>query len=56
MIGTESVRTLVLSVHVFSQFETGPKLLLILPALWEHSMASARWRSKLPLPRGRPKV
>jgi HD-like signal output (HDOD) protein len=37
LIGTETVRTLVLSVHVFSQFEDNSGVDVYLPALWDHS-------------------
>lgn len=37
LIGTETVRTLVLSVHVFSQFEDNSGVAVYLPALWDHS-------------------
>jgi len=37
LIGTETVRTLVLSVHVFSQFERNSHVSANLPALWDHS-------------------
>jgi len=39
LIGTETVRTLVLSVHVFSQFDGNPEVAAKLPALWDHSVA-----------------
>jgi HD-like signal output (HDOD) protein len=39
LIGNETVRTLVLSVHVFSQFEGNSKTRASLPALWDHSSA-----------------
>lgn len=39
LIGTETVRTLVLSVHVFSQFDGRAQVAAVLPALWEHSIA-----------------
>ncbi len=39
LIGTETVRTLVLSVHVFSQFDNHSEVAAYLPALWEHSVA-----------------
>jgi HD-like signal output (HDOD) protein len=39
LIGTEMVRALVLSVHVFSQFEEGPETSSYWTALWEHSIA-----------------
>ncbi len=38
-IGTETVRTLVLSVNVFSQFDGNTQLRASLPALWDHSVA-----------------
>ena len=41
LIGTETVRTLVLSVHVFSQFDGKPQIAASLSALWEHSVAVA---------------
>ena len=39
LIGTETVRTLVLSVHVFSQFDGKSQIAASLPALWDHSIA-----------------
>jgi len=39
LIGTQTVRTLVLSVHVFSQFDSNAEVAACLPALWEHSIA-----------------
>ena len=41
LIGTETVRTLVLSVHVFSQFDGKPQIRESLTALWEHSVMVA---------------
>lgn len=41
LIGTETVRTLVLSVHVFSQFDAHSEVAAYLPALWDHSVAVA---------------
>jgi HD-like signal output (HDOD) protein len=41
LIGTETVRTLVLSVHVFSQFEGRPEIAANLQVLWEHSILAA---------------
>jgi HD-like signal output (HDOD) protein len=41
LIGTETVRTLVLSVHVFSQFDGNSEIAAYLPALWDHSVAVA---------------
>jgi HD-like signal output (HDOD) protein len=39
LIGTESVRTLVLSVHVFAQCDGNSEAAAYLPALWDHSVA-----------------
>jgi len=39
LIGTENVRTLVLSVHVFSQFDGQSKVAARLPEIWDHSVA-----------------
>jgi len=39
LIGTETVRTLVLSVHVFSQFDGKSHLAASLTTIWEHSVA-----------------
>ena len=41
LIGTETVRTLVLSVHVFSHFDRSSDATVWLPPLWEHSIAVA---------------
>jgi len=39
LIGTETVRTLVLSVNVFSQFDSRSHVAAHLPKLWDHSVA-----------------
>lgn len=39
LIGTEMVRTLVLSVHVFAQFDGNSEIAAYLPALWDHCAA-----------------
>lgn len=39
LIGTDTVRTLVLSVHVFSQFHGNARVEASLPILWDHSVA-----------------
>jgi len=39
LIGTETVRTLVLSVHVFSHFERNSRVANRLSGIWEHSVA-----------------
>ena len=41
LIGTEMVRALVLSVHVFSQFEEAQGVASYWKSLWEHSMSVA---------------
>src|SRR5689334_1113298 len=41
LIGTETVRTLVLSVHVFSHFDRASDANAWLPPLWEHSIKVA---------------
>ena len=41
LIGTESVRTLVLSVHVFSHCDGDSGVAAYLPVLWDHSVAVA---------------
>jgi putative nucleotidyltransferase with HDIG domain len=39
LIGTETVRTLVLSVHVFSHFDANSRVAARMPALWDHSVS-----------------
>lgn len=41
LIGTDAIRTLAISVHVFSQFEGSSAVKDHLPSLWEHSAAVA---------------
>lgn len=41
MIGTDLVRALVLSIHIFSQFEGQPALAASFTALWQHSLQVA---------------
>jgi HD-like signal output (HDOD) protein len=41
LIGTETVRTLVLSIHVFSQFDDHSEVAAYLPGLWDHSVETA---------------
>jgi putative nucleotidyltransferase with HDIG domain len=47
LIGTETVRTLVLSVHVFSQFDSKSHVAARLPGLWEHSIAVSRLAQRI---------
>ncbi|HEY1499044.1 MAG TPA: response regulator [Acidobacteriaceae bacterium] len=41
LIGIETVRTLTLSIHVFSQFDRKSAVASHLPALWDHSVSVA---------------
>ncbi len=41
LIGTETVRTLVLSVHLFSRFDGNPEIAANLQVVWEHSIKVA---------------
>lgn len=41
LIGTDAIRTLVLSVHIFSQFERKSSVRVFLPLMWEHSVEVA---------------
>lgn len=41
LIGVETVRTLTLSIHVFSRFEGNSALAGYLPSLWDHSVCVA---------------
>lgn len=56
LIGTETVRTLVLSVHVFSQFEGKPQIRASLTALWEHSMKVASLAQRIAASEGSAKA
>lgn len=40
-IGTEAVRSLTLSIHVFSQFDRNPTTATHFPPLWDHSVSVA---------------
>jgi HD-like signal output (HDOD) protein len=41
LIGTENVRTLVLSVHLFSRFDGNPEIAANLQIVWEHCISVA---------------
>jgi HD-like signal output (HDOD) protein len=41
LIGAETVRSLTLSIHVFSQFDRNSSVAAFLPPLWDHSVAVA---------------
>ena len=55
LIGNETVRTLALSVHVFSQFDGNPKVAANLPALWDHSVAVSTLAQRIANSEGCPK-
>lgn len=55
MIGTETVRTLVLSVHVFSHFESNSEISPYLQPLWEHSVATASLAQQIAVVEAAPK-
>lgn len=40
-LGVETIKSLVLSVHAFSQFETAPLGVFSIEALWQHSQSTA---------------
>jgi putative nucleotidyltransferase with HDIG domain len=56
LIGTESVRTLVLSVHVFSQCEANSEVAAYLPSLWDHSITVASLAQRIATSEGCPKA
>lgn len=56
LIGTETVRTLVLSVHVFAQFDGNPRVAANLPALWDHSIAVSILAQHIAAAEGCPKA
>jgi putative nucleotidyltransferase with HDIG domain len=56
LIGTETVRTLVLSVHVFSQFDGNTQIRASLPALWDHSVAVSALAQRIASSEGCAKV
>jgi len=56
LIGTETVRTLVLSVHVFSQFDGDTQIRASLLALWDHSVAVSALAQRIASSEGCDKV
>ncbi len=56
LIGTETVRTLVLSVHVFSQFEGNAHVVASLPVLWDHSVGVSSLAQRIASSEGCPKA
>jgi HD-like signal output (HDOD) protein/CheY-like chemotaxis protein len=49
LIGAETVRSLTLSIHVFSQFDRNATTAACLPALWDHSVAVAALARRIAL-------
>lgn len=49
LVGLENVRTLVLSVNVFSQFEGNAHVGTYLPRIWDHSIAVSNLAQKIAL-------
>lgn len=47
LIGAETVRSLTLSIHVFSQFDRNSSTAAFLPPLWNHSVAVAALAQKI---------
>lgn len=47
LIGAETVRSLTLSIHVFSQFDRNDSTAALLPPLWDHSVAVAALAQKI---------
>jgi HD-like signal output (HDOD) protein len=55
LIGAETVRSLTLSIHVFSQFDRNSATAPHLPALWDHSVAVASLARRIALSETRDK-
>jgi HD-like signal output (HDOD) protein len=49
LIGIETVRTLTLSIHVFSQFDRKSSVASYIPALWDHSVCVATLAQRIAL-------
>jgi HD-like signal output (HDOD) protein/CheY-like chemotaxis protein len=56
LIGTETVRTLVLSIHVFSQFDSNSAVAGCLPSLWDHSVDTASLAQQIATSENSPKA
>jgi putative nucleotidyltransferase with HDIG domain len=56
LIGIESVRTLVLSIHVFSRCESNSEVAAYLPTLWRHSVTVASLAQRIATAEGCPKA
>lgn len=54
LIGTEAIRTLVMSVHIFSQFDHSSSVAAYLPFLWGHSVEVASLARKIALAENQP--
>jgi len=49
LIGAETIRSLTLSIHVFSQFDRNPVTATHFPALWDHSVSVAALAHRIAL-------
>lgn len=56
LIGLDNVRTLVLSVNVFSQFDGNARVAANLPCLWEHSIAVSKLAQQIAAAENCPKA
>jgi putative nucleotidyltransferase with HDIG domain len=56
LIGLDNVRTLVLSVNVFSQFDGNARAAASLPCLWEHSIAVSKLAQQIAMAENCPKA
>ena len=56
LIGLDNVRTLVLSVNVFSQFDGNARVAANLPCLWEHSIAVSKLAQQIAAAENCPKT
>jgi putative nucleotidyltransferase with HDIG domain len=56
LIGLDNVRTLVLSVNVFSQFDGNARVAASLPCLWDHSIAVSKLAQQIAAAENCPKA
>lgn len=56
LIGAETVRSLTLSIHVFSQFNRNPVTAAFFPAMWDHSVSVASLAHRIALSETRNKA
>jgi HD-like signal output (HDOD) protein/CheY-like chemotaxis protein len=56
LIGAETVRSLTLSIHVFSQFDRNGVTAVYFPAIWEHSVSAASLAHRIAMSETRSKA